>query len=122
MCRDPYYRIFSATKARLFFKFWCKYNRKDGKLPFDVINAHCYCGKKLDEKGVAELVDVNLVDRGDQTGNIFVGVSPEEYGLVDAMSALVEFRDKYYPDVEVWLTEFGWDTNESYETMTSSHR
>jgi len=37
------------------------------------------------------------------------------------MSGLVEFRDKYYPNVEVWLTEFGWDTNESYETMTSAH-
>ncbi|MBQ3589740.1 MAG: hypothetical protein II980_04730, partial [Clostridia bacterium] len=52
---------------------------------------------------------------------ICVGVSPEQYGLVDAMSGLVEFRDKYYPDVEVWITEFGWDTNQSYETMTSAH-
>ena len=84
-------------------EFWCKYNRKDGKLPFDVINAHCYCGKKLDEKGVAELVDVNLVDRGDQTGNIFVGVSPEEGNITANFDAIRDWRDRYYPNMEIWL-------------------
>ncbi|MBQ7226672.1 MAG: hypothetical protein IJX02_08760 [Clostridia bacterium] len=102
-------------------EFWCKYNRKDGKLPFDVINAHCYCGKKLDEKGIAELVDVNLVDRGDQTGNIFVGVSPEEGNIVANFDSIRDWRDRYYPNMEIWLTEFGWDTNQSYKTSTSAH-
>ncbi|MBQ8145859.1 MAG: hypothetical protein IJ039_03675 [Clostridia bacterium] len=109
---------YSRLKA---VEFWCKYNRKDGKLPFDVINAHCYCGKKLDEKGVAELVDVNLVDRGDQTGNIFVGVSPEEGHVVANFDSIRDWRDRYYPNMEIWLTEFGWDTNQSYKTSTSAH-
>ena len=102
-------------------EFWCKYNRKDGKLPFDVINAHCYCGKKLDEKGVAELVDVNIVDRGDQGANIFVGVSPEEGNIVGNFDRIRDWRDRYYPNLEIWLTEFGWDTNQSYKTSTSAH-
>ncbi len=102
-------------------EFWCKYNRKDGKLPFDVINAHCYCGKKLDEKGVAELVDVNIIDRGDQTGNIFVGVSPEEGNICANFDRIREWRDRYHPHMEIWLTEFGWDTNQSYKTSTSAH-
>ena len=109
---------YSRLKA---VEFWCKYNRKDGKLPFDVINAHCYCGKKLDEKGVAELVDVNLVDRGDQTGNIFVGVSPEEGNITANFDSIRDWRDRYYPNMEIWLTEFGWDTNQSYKTSTSAH-
>ena len=85
--------------------YWMRANRTDGSIAMDAFNVHTYFGKYF--------------YMNDQA--IIVGVSPEEYGLVDAMSALVNFRDKYYPDVEVWLTEFGWDTNQSYETMTSAH-
>ena len=85
--------------------YWMRANRTDGSIAMDAFNVHTYFGKYF--------------TMNDQT--IIVGVSPEEFGLVDAMSRLVEFRDKYYPDVEVWLTEFGWDTNQSYETMTSAH-
>ena len=85
--------------------YWMRANRTDGSIAMDAFNVHTYFGKYF--------------YMNDQT--IIVGVSPEEFGLVDAMSKLVEFRDKYYPDVEVWLTEFGWDTNQSYETMTSAH-
>lgn len=85
--------------------YWMRANRTDGSIAMDAFNVHTYFGKYF--------------TMNDQT--IIVGVSPEEYGLVDAMSRLVEFRNKYYPDVEVWLTEFGWDTNQSYETMTSAH-
>lgn len=95
--------------------YWMRANREDIRdtwtskndtIAMDAFNVHTYFG---------ELYYLNGED-------VYVGVSPEEFGLVDAMAALVEFRDKYYPGVEVWLTEFGWDTNESYETMTSSHR
>ena len=95
--------------------YWMRANRydkyetwtsKNDTIAMDAFNVHTYFGRYFTLNGE----------------QIIVGVSPEEYGLVDAMSALVEFRDKYYPNVEVWLTEFGWDTNESYETMTSSHR
>ena len=95
--------------------YWARANRddirgtwtsKNDTIAMDAFNVHTYFGKYF-----------NLNGEG-----VYVGVSPEEFGLADAMSALVEFRDKYYPNVEIWLTEFGWDTNESYETMTSSHR
>jgi hypothetical protein len=102
-------------------QLWCKYNRKDGKLPFDAINAHCYCGKKLDEAGIAKLVDVNIEDRGDQGQSIWMGVSPEEGDIIGRFDSIRDFRDRYYPDMEIWLTEFGWDTNQSYKTEGSSH-
>ena len=95
--------------------YWSRANRddirgtwtsKNDTIAMDAFNVHTYFGKYF-----------NLNGEG-----VYVGVSPEEFGLANAMSALLEFRDKYYPNVEVWLTEFGWDTNESYETMTSSHR
>ena len=85
--------------------YWMKANRTDGCIAMDAFNVHTYFGKEFILNGQS----------------IIVGVSPEEYGLIDAMSRLVEFRDKYYPNLEVWITEFGWDTNQSYETMTSSH-
>ena len=95
--------------------YWMRANRddihgtwtsKNDAIAMDAFNVHTYFGEFYNLNGES----------------VCVGVSPEEYGLVDAMSRLIEFRDKYYTDVEVWLTEFGWDTNESYETMTSSHR
>ena len=85
--------------------YWMRANRTDGSIAMDAFNVHNYFVKQF-----------NMNDQ-----SILVGVSPEEFGLVDAMSDLVRFRDKYYPDAEVWLTEFGWDTNQSYETKTSSH-
>ena len=85
--------------------YWMRANRTDGCIAIDAFNYHTYFGKYFTMNGQ----------------QICVGVSPEEYGLADALSVLIEYRDKYYPNVEVWLTEFGWDTNQSYETMTSCH-
>ncbi len=85
--------------------YWLKANRSDGSIAMDAFNVHCYFSNTFAMNGEY----------------IQVGVSPEFYNMVDAMSGLLEFRDKYYPDKEVWLTEFGWDTNQSYETMTSAH-
>ena len=101
--------------------FWCRYNRKDGKLPFDVINAHCYCGKKFEESGMSKLVDINIEDRGDQGQTVWMGVSPEEGDIVSRFDSIRDFRDRYCPDTEIWLTEFGWDTNQSWKTTNSSH-
>lgn len=85
--------------------YWMRANRTDGCIAIDAFNYHTYFGKYFTMNGQ----------------QIIVGVSPEEFGLVDALSVLIEYRDKYYPEVEIWLTEFGWDTNQSYETMTSCH-
>ena len=101
--------------------FWARYNRKDGKLPFDAFNAHRYCGKYVDASGLTQHVDVNIDERGDTAGKVYMGVSPEEGNIVGAFDVIREFRDTYYPDMEIWLTEFGWDTNQSFKTATSAH-
>ena len=102
-------------------EFWCQYNRKDKSLPFDVINAHCYCGKCIYKSGKTKNVDVNIADRGEQLEKVYVGISPEEGDIVGRFDKIIEWRDRYYPHMEIWLTEFGWDTNQSYETSTSAH-
>ncbi len=108
---DPDFKVGMAGLAGIGSRYitsmvyWMKANRTDGKIAMDAFNVHTYFGQYFTLNGQ----------------QICVGVSPEQFGLVDAMSGLVEFRDKYYPEVEVWLTEFGWDTNQSYETMTSAH-
>ncbi len=70
-------------------RLWFEWNRPDGKFAPDVVNVHTYCrdGSK--------------------------GLSPEDGGLADKLEALVQYCDKYLPDKEIWLSEFGWDTNPS---------
>ena len=108
---DPDFKLAMAGLAGIGSRYitsmvyWMRANRTDGSIAMDAFNVHTYFGQYFTLNGQ----------------QICVGVSPEQYGLIDAMSALVEFRDKYYPNVEVWITEFGWDTNQSYETMTSAH-
>ncbi len=85
--------------------YWMRANRLDGKVAYDAFNGHHYMTKQV----VIE-------------GNKFtVGVSPEEGKIKEVMSNFVNLRDKYYSDKEVWITEFGWDTNQSYATETSAH-
>ena len=86
--------------------YWMKANRPDGKVAIDAFNVHCYMSKQI------------TLPNG-QTA--YVGMSPEEAGIVNTLSQLISIRNKYYPEKEVWLTEFGWDTNQSYATVNSSH-
>ena len=85
--------------------FWLTSNRPDGSLAIDAFNVHTYCRKIIEYNGFG----------------VEVGISPEAADLAGQLEALIEFRDKYHPNVEVWLTEFGWDTNQSYLTEGSSH-
>jgi len=85
--------------------YWMKANRTDSFVAMDAFNVHTYFCKEFTVNG--------------QT--VQMGVSPEEFDLVGAMSQLVELRDKYYPEKEVWLTEFGWDTVANYNTKTACH-
>ena len=84
---------------------WSKLNRQDGDLPFDIINVHTYCRSYINVNGA----------------QIAVGSSPESFGLIESLQELIDWRDTYYPDKQIWLTEFGWDTNEDYLTEQSSH-
>ncbi|MBQ4510399.1 MAG: hypothetical protein II984_06710, partial [Clostridia bacterium] len=86
--------------------YWMKANRLDGKTAFDAFNVHCYMTKSI------------TLPNG---SSVSVGISPEEANVVKTLSNLIALRDKYYPEKEVWITEFGWDTNQSYATATSAH-
>lgn len=85
--------------------YWLKANRTDGSIAMDAFNFHCYFSHTFAINGTT----------------IQMGVSPEYYGIIDAIHGVIEYRDKYYPENECWITEFGWDTNPSYETMTAAH-
>ena len=85
--------------------FWLENNRADGVLALDAFNVHTYCRKTEQYNGYT----------------ISYGVAPEIGGITDYVKELTEWRDKYYPDKEVWVTEFGWDTNESWETENACH-
>jgi hypothetical protein len=58
------------------------------KYPFDVLNGHYYC----------------------PDGNAASGLSPEADHLYERIGDFVRFRDEYFPDKEIWLSEFGWDS------------
>jgi hypothetical protein len=74
-------------------KFWADHYR-DGSFPADVINIHHYCG-----------------DGDAQQAFKKQGISPEQGDLRNKMAALVKWRDQNHPAAEIWLTEFGYDTN-----------
>lgn len=77
---------------------WSKINRPGHCAPFDVINVHWYCnaGNNLNN------IHVNL------TGP---GVCPEADNLRLRLQKLATWRDLVLPGVEIWLSEFGWDTD-----------
>ncbi len=58
--------------------------------PFDVINLHYYC----------------------PDGTAPTGLSPEADNLYERVTEVVDFRNRYYPQAEIWLSEFGWDTTQ----------
>jgi hypothetical protein len=66
-----------------------------GSFPADVINIHDYCFGP-DPFG---------------TANPKPGLSPEACKLQDLMASVVSYRDQNLPGKELWLTEFGYDTN-----------
>jgi hypothetical protein len=72
---------------------WADVHR-DGDMPFDVINLHHYS-----------------TDGGGQGGPATTGLSPEADGLRERFEKVVEWRDRYLPGKEVWISEFGYDTN-----------
>ncbi len=86
--------------------YWMKANREDGKVAFDAFNVHNYMTRTI-----------TLPDGS----SCVVGISPEDARIDETLAQLISIRDKYYPEKEVWITEFGWDTNQSYSTSTSAH-
>ena len=70
-------------------RLWFQANRKDKKFAADILNFHFYCND-------------------DQTSK---GASPEECKFERVMRALTTWRDANEPSLQVWLTEFGYDTS-----------
>ena len=68
---------------------------RGGSFPADVINVHDYCFGP-DPFG---------------TKNPRPGVGPEACGIATALAGVVAYRDQHLPGKEVWLTEFGYDTD-----------
>lgn len=73
-------------------KFWADWNR-DGEFPANVINLHHYSSD------------------GDEQSFKTQGISPEADHLREKLATFVNWRDANLPDCELWLTEFGYDTN-----------
>ncbi len=77
-------------------QYWFENNRPDNSFIPDVINVHHYSwknGKNAQGGGPPK--------------------SPEEDDFKGQMKAIVDYRDEHFPNVEVWISEFGWDTNPS---------
>jgi len=73
--------------------WWCDKYRGKGDYPFDLVNYHWYNSSE-----------------GSQDASINAyGLQPELGNLIEANLRWVEFRDTYCPNVEVWLTEVGYD-------------
>lgn len=74
-------------------KLWSDFNRIDGELPWDVINIHHYSNDREGEQHVNAQ-----------------GISPEEDNLADKLRVFRDYCDRYMPGVELWISEFGYDT------------
>lgn len=68
---------------------WFIENRADQKWPIDVINMHHY----------AYTYELN-------------GISPEAGDYKSKVQEIIDWRNEYAPKNEVWITEFGYDTND----------
>ncbi len=74
---------------------WFENNRVDNAFIPDVINVHHYSWKNK---------------KSPQGGG--PARSPEDDNFKERMMTIVDYRDKHFPNVEVWISEFGWDTNQ----------
>ena len=66
-----------------------------GDMPLDVLNFHHYCD-----------------DGGDQGAAHTTGISPEADSLRQKLERIVPWRDRWAPGRSIWLSEFGWDTQQ----------
>lgn len=74
-------------------KLWSDTYRS-GSFPADVINVHHYSNIS-----------------GGQEANLKEAISPEDDSLKYKLKKLVNYRNRYLPGKEIWLSEFGYDTN-----------
>ena len=70
-------------------RLWFQHNRKDGAFAADALNFHFYCNDDQVTKGA----------------------SPEECQFEAVAKNLTAWRDAHEPRLQVWLSEFGYDTS-----------
>jgi len=86
-------------------KLWSDHHR-NGSFPADVINVHHYCN----------------THNSQHPTEYAHGISPEDDNLKQKLQKLVDWRNKHLPGKEVWLSEFGWDTDENtYQSAARGH-
>jgi hypothetical protein len=73
---------------------WFEKNRSDKKFAADVLNFHCYAWKSK---------------KGWEGGG--PPKSPEEADFKQQLEEIIDYRNSKLPGTEVWVSEFGWDTN-----------
>ncbi|MGK0363328.1 MAG: hypothetical protein ACI85O_000373 [Saprospiraceae bacterium] len=77
---------------------WFTANRSatgpNGKYPFDVLSFHHYSNTAQ---------ELNLLGLN--------GISPEDDLMKEKMLPITAYRDQNFPDVELWLSEFGYDVD-----------
>lgn len=78
--------------------YWFKDNRADGKYVFDVVNFHQYSTSKT---------------KTNEGGG--KGISPEAFDFADTCKQFTEHVKTFLPNIEVKLTEYGWDCNNSID-------
>jgi hypothetical protein len=76
-------------------KYWSDYHR-NGDFPADVINYHFYSNN----------VGGQVMGQSPQ-----YAISPEDDNLYEDLKKLVDYRDAYLPGKEIWVSEFGYDTD-----------
>lgn len=74
--------------------FWSDWKRGANSFPADMLNLHHYSSD------------------GNEQGFKTTGISPEDDHLREKMAEIVAWRDKNLFGKEIWLTEFGYDTNQ----------
>ncbi len=87
----------AASNAKSYLdgiRTWATANR-GGSFPADIINLHQYCFGP-DPFG---------------TTNPRPGISPEDCGLGAMMAEMVAYKNQNLPSKELWITEFGYDTD-----------
>lgn len=86
-------------------KLWADQYR-GGSFPADVLNFHHY----------------NNTEGMQHSTKQAHGVSPEADHFKERMQKLVEWRNKNLPGKEVWISEFGWDTDENSFVSATGHK
>jgi hypothetical protein len=85
-------------------KLWADHYR-NGSFPADVLNFHHY----------------NNTEGMQHSTKQAHGVSPEADHFKERMKKLVDWRNENLPGKEVWISEFGWDTDENSFVSATGH-